>query len=349
MSKFYISCLLAALLFVVPLAVFVTPNMGNFESERRRSAAFPEMPSKLRYSDITRFFRRLDAFFADHFPLRTPLLGLSMSLYATVGDNLNMDKCYRGKENWLFLGNSYARCVDKLQGRVHLAGSSLKQQTEAYVKIRDAAENCGAEFFIFIGPNKSGIYPEYLPPVVAPAQRRYITPLLASLYGAGIKVYDPTERLIGAKSTALLYYRTDTHWNIRGAYEAFAGFIEYARLPGLPHLSFVEAPMPERDDLVRMGGYSNFPLSDGDSFTLTWSVPLPLHEEDGLITNTHATSGKTAWVFGDSFVGALRPYITATFREVRFFKHEEFETAAASQYAKPDIILWVIVERNFAR
>jgi len=349
MNKFCISCLLAALLFVVPLAVFIAPDMGRLENEGRWRAAFPAMPSRLRYSDIIRFFRRFDAFFTDHFPLRASLLAPSIALHEAVGGNLNIDQCYRGKENWLFLGNSHGRCVDKLQGRVILAGDNLKRQTEVYGKIRDAAESCGAEFFIFIGPNKSSIYPEYLPPVVAPAQRRFISPLLDAINEAGIQVYDPTALLIGAKSTGLLYYRTDTHWNLRGAYEAFAGFREYAGLPALPPLSITAAAPVAFHDLARMGGYTNFPVSTGDNFTLTWSAPLTLHEEGGLITNTHATSNKTAWVFGDSFVGALRPYITATFKEVRFFGHDAFEAAVASQNPKPDIMLWIIVERNFAR
>ena len=346
--NFFLSCLLAALLFAVPLAVCLSPGMRILESERRQSAAFPDLPSALRYRDITRFFRRLDDFFADHFPLRTSLLTLSMALHEVADDNLNTDKCYQGKGNWLFLGNGYHRCVDKLQGGLVLAGKDLRRQTEVYGKIRAAAEHCGAEFFIFIGPNKSSIYPEYLPPIVTPAQQRYISPLLNSLRKEGVKVYDPTERLVGVKRAGLLYYRTDTHWNDRGAYEAFAGFREYAGLPALPSLFFAAAP-PFRGDLVYSGGYgyTSFPLSAGDNFTLHWAVPFVPHEADGLITNNHATSNKTAWVFGDSFAMALRPYIEATFKEVRFFRHGDFEAAVASQDSKPDIVLWITVERDF--
>jgi hypothetical protein len=344
MNKFFISCILSALLFVVPMTVFVVPDMGILESERRQIAAFPEIASmKFRSGHVRKFFRGVDAFFADRFPLRSPLLVLSMTLH----DNLNMDKCYRGKENWLLLGNSYASCVDKLQGKVNLSGDALKSQTEAYRKIRDAAEKLGAEFFVFIGPNKSSIYPEYLPPIVVPARQRFISPLLDLLDGIGVKVYDPTDQLIKAKPNVLLYYRTDTHWNAYGAHEAFQGFREMSGLPALPSLSFSEAPALS-GDLVDICGYKSYPTSIGDNFTLHWSVSPSLHEEDGLITNTHPTSEKTVWVFGDSFANALRPYITATFKEVRFFRHDEFEAAMSSQLPKPDMILWVIVERSFA-
>lgn len=348
MNNFFISCMLAALLFIVPLAAFVVPDMGNLESERRRMAAFPEMPPKITSGYFKKFFQGVDAFFADRFPLRSHMLGLSMALHEAGGNSLNTNKCYRGKENWLFLGNNYARCVDKLQGGVILSGNNLERQAKAYGQIRDAAEKSGADFFILIGPNKSSIYPEYLPPVIIPARRRFISPLLDSLSREGVKAYDPTDRLVEAKTTGLLYYRTDTHWNARGAHEAFEGFRERAGLPALPSLSFDEAPV-HGGDLVSIGGYKNFPLSVGDGFTLHWSVSPSLNEEEGLITNTHAVSEKAAWIFGDSFAEALRPYVTATFKEVRFFKHGEFEAAMSSQLPKPDVILWVIVERNFAQ
>jgi hypothetical protein len=280
--------------------------------------------------------------------LRACLLEISATLHEANGGDIDMDKCYRGTNNWLFLGNSYSRCVDKLQGMAALSADDLKRQTEEYGKIRDAAAKCGAEFFIFIGPNKSSIYPEYLPPFVIPARRRYIFPLLDSLSNAGVKVYDPTLKLIKAKNTALLYYRTDTHWNARGACEAFEGFREPAGLPSLPPFFFAEAP-EHRGDLVNIGGYKNFPLSTGDGFTLHWRVLPDMREEDGLFVNERAVSDKTAWVFGDSFANALRPYITAMFKEVRFFRHGEFEAAVSSQFSEPDMILWVIVERNFAQ
>ncbi len=348
MNKFFISRSLVALTFAVFLAAFIAPNTEKLEGERRRIAAFPEAPSKIRSISVKKFFKDVDAFFTDRFPLRSYALSLSISLQDAGGGSMDMNKCYKGKENWLFLGNSYGRCVDKLQGAIGLSGNTLKLYTAEYKKKNDAAKKHGIDFFVFIGPNKSSIYPEYLPPVVIPARRRFIAPLVDSLSKSGVQVYDPTERLFAAKADCLLYYRTDTHWNARGAYEAFADFGKRAGLPAPPILSFEEAPA-RRGDLVDIGGYTTFPLSAGDNFTAHWSVTPALHEKDGLITNARAVSEKTAWVFGDSFTEALSPYITATFKAVRFFSHGEFKAAMSSGHSKPDMILWIIVERNFAK
>ena len=347
MNKFRISCLFAALLCVVPVAALVLPEPETVDLERRTIAAFPELPEKLRSRTVKRYFRGIDAFFADRFPLRGELLDMIRVAYEFSGDNMDMNRCYRGKDNWLFLGDGYGRSVEKLQGRAVLQGKSLREQAAAYEKRRDAAARRGAEFFIFIGPNKSSVYPEFLPPVIIPAPRRFITPLVEALRATSVNVYDPTERIKAAKSKGLLYYRTDTHWNVLGAYEAFEGFREYARLPELPFLSFADGP-EFASDLIHIGGYKSFPLSLGDNFILNWRTPLEMKEENGLIINPRATSGKTVWVFGDSFRGALGPYFIATFTEIRFFHHNDFDSVMASELPKPDMIVWVMVERHFA-
>jgi len=338
MNKFITSCVLCVILFVVPVATFVSQKTGTLEGERRRVVAFPHAPKKIAAGEIKRFFREFDVFFADHFPLRGPLLSLSSRLHESTGSDLDMEKCYSGKENWLFLGNNYDRTVDKLQGRAKLSRAALRRHVEYYAGMRSAARSNGADFVVFIGPNKSSVYPEYLPSFVTPANKRFITPLVEALRDAGVKVYDPTERLIRKKAEGILYYRTDTHWNERGAYEAFDGFREYMDLPALPRCTFVAGAELHRGDLVAIGGFEDFPLSKGDSDAPRWDPPL-----------SHSVSEKTAWIFGDSFAGALGSYMRATFAQTKSFRHEEFGQAMSSQDKKPDIIIWVVVERNFAQ
>jgi hypothetical protein len=345
MTKLPLTCLLTALLLLAPIGVFAFQPVWNADSERRSIAPFPKLPEKMRAREIKGFFSAFDAFFADHFPLRPQLLSLSQSLHELGGDDLDSAKCYRGKGNWLFLGNDYAHCVDKLQGTLPVPEAMLQHWTARYVKLRDTARQRGTAFAIFIGPNKSSIYPEYLPPMIFPAKERFNAPLEKALRELGVAVYDPADRLIQAKSQGILYYRTDTHWNSRGAYEAFAGFAEYAGLPPLPPLSFGKAGV-HHGDLLAIGGYKRFPLSPDDNCTVDWAVPPVWSEKDGRALNPRAASDKTAWVFGDSFAGALKAYCMAMFKEVRFFTHQEFEAVMAAESAMPDMVVWVMVERS---
>lgn len=177
MNKNIISYIITAILIISPFIAFILPAPKIFKTERRNIAEFPNIPEKIRAHDIENFFQGIDAFFSDRFPLRSSLLKLSLSIYEIRGDSLDMDKCYRGKDNWLFLGNSYAHCVDKLIGKISLSRDELNNQIEYYTRILNLSKINGSELFIFIGPNKSTIYPEFLPPVIIPSQQRFITPL----------------------------------------------------------------------------------------------------------------------------------------------------------------------------
>jgi len=68
--------------------------------------------------------------------------------------------------------------------------------------------------------------------------------------------------------------------------------------------------------------------------------------------NTAALSEQTVWVIGDSFTGALKPYINATFKEVHYLGHWRSKLRTLSEELliseeKPDLIIVVRVERSF--
>jgi len=348
MSKFFLSILLTVIILITPLTVFIAPEAGYLADERRRPATFPVLPPKLRVRAVREFFRGVEAFFADRFPGRNIFLALAADLREASGFT-ELDKCYPGLDNWLFLGDKYSQSVSKLRGGVFLSSVDLKRQIIRYKKMAEVARAVGAEFAIFIGPNKSSVYPEYLPSVVIPAPERFITPLLVSLQRAGLQVYDPTDRLKQLKNKGLLYYRTDTHWNALGAYEAFEGFRIYMGLPPLPPLTLTESPDTMAGDLIGIGGYYNFPLSPGDKFNLNWHTPPEWREENGRYLNARATTDKSVWLFRDSFSDALMPYLAATFKEIKLFWAwwEDIEAILDAHETKPDLIILERVENGF--
>jgi hypothetical protein len=60
----------------------------------------------------------------------------------------------------------------------------------------------------------------------------------------------------------------------------------------------------------------------------------------------------SVWVIGGSFTLAIRPYIEASFRDVRYIDHwrhklDVLPSELALSAEKPDLILVVRVERSF--
>lgn len=270
---------------------------------------------------------------------------------------------YRGKDDWLFLGDAYDQTVSKLKLATRPKPESIEATRNLFGKITTTAAGFGAETILFIGPSKSTIYPEYLPDSLTPSPTRYVSAYLDALRTVPhLKVYDPTDRLRAAKTRdGLLYWMTDTHWNYRGAYQAFAGFTKLAGVPA-PEVTFTQGH-PHRGDLIGISNQPHFPLHAEDSWKVTWPNTPAWTETvvDGLkndtfgqpsvVNNSKALSDKYVWVVGDSFTTALRPYFNATFREVRYMGHwgdqlsklpEELDKAER----KPDLVVIVRVERS---
>lgn len=271
---------------------------------------------------------------------------------------------YRGKDGWLFLGNAYEKTVAKLKLAIRPEESSIREIASQFSKVSEFGASHGIRTFLILGPDKSSIYPEYLPGEVVPSETRYSSFFLDRLREiSSLTVYDPTSDLIAAKkSEGLLYWRTDTHWNNKGAYVAFAGFARLANV-GLPEVSFAPGS-PHSGDLIGISGLRDFPLDRGDSWDIVWAG-RPLWAEEvipnerrttfgasTLVTNEKPLSGLYVWVVGDSFAGALKQYFNATFHKVRYVGHwgqkiGKLSEAINKAERKPDLIVIVRVERSF--
>lgn len=271
---------------------------------------------------------------------------------------------YKGKENWLFLGNSYDASVEKLR----LVKTPDKEDIDAIsTKMKEivgTANKFNTQVVFIMGPNKESIYPEFLPITLTPSDLKYSSYFLNALRDIPkLNVYDPTFDLKNAKeSEGLLYWKTDTHWNQKGAYIAFKGLAKNLSLP-TPKIDFKPGPEYE-GDLIGISKLEDFPLSKLDNWVLNWdkkalSIERELPDEHEspfghpkMVTTSNALTDKYVWVVGDSFSHSLAPYLNATFKNVRYVGHwgdklDNLPKELAKADKKPDIILIERVERSF--
>ena len=271
---------------------------------------------------------------------------------------------YQGKEHWLFLGNAYDNNVAKLKLAVTPKKARLAEVKETFAKISQAAAKHGIKTVLMIGPDKSSIYPEYLPEGLTPSTTKYSSYFLSSLSELhALAIYDPTQDLLAAKKPEeFLYWKTDTHWNYKGAYIAYVGLSQLLHLP-FPPVDFKPAA-PFSGDLIGIAQFKNFPPQYKDSWDPVWQVRPEWNEQEianeqktafgasTLVTNIHPLSGKYVWVLGDSFAVPMKQYFNATFAQVRYVGHWGKKLTALTEELdsvekKPDLIVIVRVERSF--
>ncbi len=278
-----------------------------------------------------------------------------------IGSSLSW---FKGKDDWLFLGNSYDNTVAKLKLASKPNEEHLNAVKANFYKISETSAQYGIKTVLIVGPNKSTIYPEYLPENLIPSATRYSSVFLTKLKEIpSLTVYDPTSDLLAAKkSERILYWMTDTHWNNKGAFVTYAGFSKLLNIP-IPDVDFKQGK-PHSGDLIGISKLKNFPLHPNDNWDVIWKdkpvwvereIPNEQNTTFGaatLVTNDKALSNQYVWIVGDSFVGSLKQYFNATFKQVRYVGHWGHKLNTLSDELnkadkKPDLIVVIRVERSF--
>lgn len=269
---------------------------------------------------------------------------------------------FRGTNDWLFLGNYHNQCVAKLTLAVRPQDSLIDRERRLLSSIASACGRVAARPLLLVGPNKASIYPEFLPSSLRPSPTRYLDQFFAELGPIEhLTILDPTNSIREHKNDEwTLYYRSDTHWNARGAYIAFA---EVGQTLGidLPVLAF-DPGAARPGDLARHNNLDIHALRPGDNWEPVLQPAhlasgdlqkrVPAFGEIGVRSNPRALSTAKAWVVGDSFTKALRPYFEMTFAEVDYRGHWRKQSgilaqALASTDNPPDVVIMVRVERSF--
>ncbi len=272
---------------------------------------------------------------------------------------------YQGKDNWLFLGDNYDKTVSKLKLTITPKDSETEATKEVFSELAKVGTLSNTSIVLIVGPNKSSIYPEYLPDNIVSSPKKYSSFFLGKLNNIGnLTVYNPTDDLLRIKNKeGILYYRTDTHWNNKGAFLAYSGFSKLLGLP-LPQVKFIPSSTLHSGDLIGISNLKGFPLKADDSWDVVWENKPVISEKEiqdekkttfgsaTVVINENSLSNKYVWVCGDSFSGVLKQYFNATFKEVRYVGHwgdklKDLPEDLAKADRKPDMIIVERVERSF--
>ena len=271
---------------------------------------------------------------------------------------------YRGKGDWLFLGNASDNTVAKLKLAIVPANSEIEATKEIFSEIATTAAKFNTKVVLIVSPNKASIYSEYLPDELVPSPKKYSSFFTDKLRDVpNLTIYNPTDDFLRLKETeGILYGMTNTHWNNKGAFLAYLGFSKLLGLP-VPEVEF-QRGSTARGDLVDIAKFKDFPLHAEDNWDVIWkNLPVLVEKEipdeqktsfgsPAIVTNQNPLSNMTIWVVGDSFTNSLKQYFNATFKEVRYVGHwsEKLKGLAAdlaNADKKPDMIIVVKVERTF--
>jgi len=311
-----------------------------------------------------------------NFDLALPYLS---HFFYFFGISIDPNQVIIGKNNWIFLGDQYEKTITLgRQGATAqdiVAGKKIGLATNSWQKW--LAMKGVRSYYIMIGPNKSSIYPEFLPdwaqPNTDPISNVLLPNVIPGLY------FDMRSALKTAKTQIVppLYYKTDTHWNNMGAWIAFSAFTKAIALKEQDLLWLSDEQVNVTAVNKRKGGdLAGFlrmtdMLEDSDvSLKIDSKNPVEIEQYDFdnnqliksggnpqlgapltplLVKSKNALNDKKVLWLRDSFGTAISPFMAATFSQtlqVHYRKTDPLLFAKLVEAFKPDHVFITVVERT---
>jgi alginate O-acetyltransferase complex protein AlgJ len=246
------------LIFVVGFfLILLTAGMVKFlemkevrpSSENKRLADKPALD----LSNLDKYPPAYDVYYTDHFPFRNTLI-YDYNYFSAryLEKSPRPEQVITGKNGWLYQTDLI---LNGYTGKFHFSQEELEKTVkEIDYRAGKCAEE-GAVYYVVILPNKSSVYPEYLPACF----RKYpgensIDQLLGYIKAhSSVKVIDLREGMRAAKKEGQLYLKGDTHWNELGTFLAYQQIIQWLA-KDIPLSKPLELSDMHLYDTVIMGG-----------------------------------------------------------------------------------------------
>ncbi|MEA3456485.1 MAG: hypothetical protein U9R26_08235 [Campylobacterota bacterium] len=314
-------------------------------------------------------------FVADHFEA-----SINYFAYHTLYLSLNKKQTIAGKDGFLFLGNQYADIIDKTQGLYPYKQEDIDLWVEKLKSVEDWYEAKGIQFIFVIVPNKSSIYPENLPASILYKEGETITDdIVRASRKKNIALLDLRDILNKSKGEDELYFRTDTHWNNKGASIGFEEAIHFLNtqygegyklpkytlqsirrgsgdLAGFLKIKEILSPKHEKDfafDFNRSvkvcHGNINLKKLAVEACKMRGNPILNIFAQDQYMINRDAVNPQKLLFIGDSFSTANSKLYNAAFGTLWKFHHSRIYGKKIADFIaknQPDIVIYQIVERD---
>ena len=282
------------------------------------------------------FDEDFEAWLCDHFALRAAAVRANAMMHYRLLHTSSSDQVVAGKGDWLY----FTPTVPDYTGEGRLTEDELDAIAANLRAFAEAYEAQGARVYIAVVPNKSSVYPQYMPDRYPRRADGGNLPLLRRACEAlPITWIDlATPLMEAAKGDRLVYYRTDTHWNALGAAIAARAVLGATGAQARGYGDAADKAFSD-GDLARLMG-----LGGALSETVPQVAPERALPEADYSQREFMLSGNgegRLTVFRDSFGIALGPWLADAYGRCEMIWHSPLEAGHAA-----DDVLLLFCERN---
>ncbi len=224
--------------FVSFLAIPIFDNIFQISPiknlfEKRLPAELPQNPENL--AEFKNYPKKFENFFNDNYGFRKTLITLNSWILDNVFNQSPSERGLIGKDEWLYFDNNNS--ILDAQGLLKIDEKKFENAADIFIKNWQKLKAQNIDYALIIAADKTSIYPEFLPDYIKTStQNHRIDKFLKILKqkNSDFPVLDLRKILLIAKKNEIIYHKTDTHWNRRGAHY---GYVEIMKKFGLKYNS----------------------------------------------------------------------------------------------------------------
>ena len=350
-------------------------------SEKRTLATCPNLEIDTNPGKYRRFIKELQAYpnkfescFNDGFQMRNYTIQLMNSIRLSAFGISPSEMVKKGKDGWYYY---YDAEEEASYTNTNLFNDkSILDFKNALEERKAKLNSMGIAYVFMVTPNKSTIYPEYLPDSF-PKKNSSVSKLDQLVKylkdtNSSVSAVDVRSDLMNAKSENTLFYQTDSHWNQKAGYIAYTKLMQEVQkqMPNVKILTEQDFEVNNRSnsvgDLAQLMGTDNFikePAVNNPGYnikdksrdyTLTRTDGLPDLGPNSILnitrfeTHNNNTLLPDVIVFRDSFIMSIVPFLSSTFGYVRYeLTHLRYQDYIATGSGNTKLVIEEAVERYF--
>lgn len=327
------------------------------QDENRKMADRPKFSWS--WSAIENFPNEYQLYFNDNFGFRSLLVKGNFFLRYELLRVSTSENVVVGDKGWLYYTGD--RDLNDYRGITQYTDDQLRRSVHALQLKKNWLAQQGIHYLLVIPPNKSTIYPEYLPTGykrvrVATGLDDFVNFVKKN---SDLEVLDLRCPLLEKKQERNLYFRTDTHWNNYGAFIAYQEIIKSLTtwFPVMVPFRAEDFTISLHDhsggDLTTMIGGKDFLHDENYIFKPNEPFTAIKIETNDRLTDpfTIAKEGKAlprVVIFRDSFFAAIIPFFAEHFSVSRYIwsrwnSHTPMEDIITKY--QPQIVIEEVLER----
>lgn len=240
-----------------------------------------------------------------------------------------------------------------------LTDMQLKKTLQYLNYVNEYCKKNNKHFYLLICPDKHKIYGEFFPDYVIKNisyEKSRANQLIQYLNkNSDIKVVYPYEELMAQKQNEILYWKTDSHWNDYGAFQAYKLLMKNIisddkTIKPLTEYTTVKRRRPYGDlaktypKIIRKADKTKYVVYKFNTkYDEVKKFESSAIHEDVFTTSEEALNNKKVIFFRDSFCNNLVQFFSRTFKTVTYLRKHNIDVAQLKDY---DIVVLEIVERN---